>query len=367
LKDRRVTRLAKVIVEYSTEVKKGEVVLLSSFGVASLPLVREVHRLCLERGAAHVEVTFGFPEITADLYRHGSEVQVSWFPKHKLDLLKKTDVTIGIRAVSNSKELAGADQELMLLHQKTLRPLLEHRVNKTRWVVCRYPTPGAAQEAGMSTEDFEDFFFSACTMDWAAESRRQEPLVRLLTRADRVHVEAPGTDLSFSIKGLPGVKADGRRNLPDGEVFSAPVKNSLEGVITFDCPSTFDGRTFENIRLEFSKGRAVKASCGRGTKELNRILDIDAGARYVGEFSFGTNRRIRKPVGNTLFDEKMFGSIHLALGNAYGRCFNGNRSAIHWDIVTRLGRRGKVTVDGKAVFEKGRFALPSLARLNGRR
>jgi aminopeptidase len=355
------------MVDYSTAVRKGDVVLLSASGAECLPLLREVHRLCLRRGAAHVEVSVTFPETAGDLYRHGSAAQVSWFPKHKLDLLRRTDVSIGIRAVANSKELASADQGLMLLHEKTLRPLLEHRVNHTRWVVCRYPTAGAAQEAGMSTEEFEHFFYRACTMDWEEESRRQEPLRRLLTRADRVHIEAPGTDLTFSIKGLPGVKADGHRNLPDGEVFSAPVRKSVEGHITFNCPSTYDGRTFEDIRLEFAKGRAVKASCGRGTKELNRILDIDAGARYAGEFSFGTNRRIRKPVGNTLFDEKMFGSIHLALGSAYRRCFNGNRSAIHWDIVTRLGREGRVTIDGRRAFEKGRFALPALAGLNHRR
>jgi aminopeptidase len=362
--DSRIRRLARVLVDYSTAVKRGEVVLISASGSECLPLVREVHRLCLRRGAAHVEVSFSFPEIAGDLYRHGSAGQVSWFPKHRLQLLRNTNVTIGIRAVANSKEYAGADQELTLLHEKTLRPLLDHRVNRTRWVVCRYPTAGAAQEAGMSTVDFEDFFFSACTMDWAKLSRRQEPLRRLLTRADRVHIEAPGTDLTFSIKGLPGIKSDGRRNIPDGEVFSAPVKNSVEGSIAFNCPTTYDGRTFEGVHLEFSRGRAVKATCDRGERELNRILDIDDGARFVGEFAFGTNRRITRPVGNTLFDEKMFGSIHLAMGNAYRTCFNGNRSAIHWDIVTRLGRTGRVTIDGRSIFEKGRFSLPALADLN---
>jgi aminopeptidase len=362
--DPRIRKLAGIIVNYSTAVKKGDVVLISAVGEECVPLVKEVHRLCLLRRAAHVEISFSFPEITKDLYRFGTREQLSRFPRHKLDFLKKVDVSIGIGAVQNSKVYAGSDQELQLLHEKTLRPLLDRRVNHTRWVVCRYPTHGAAQSAGMSLEEYEDFTFRACNLDWARESRKQEPLRRLLERADRVQVEAPGTDLSFSLKGLPGVKADGQRNLPDGEVFSAPVRRSVEGIITFNCPTTYDGRTFESIVLEFSRGKAVKATCRSKEKALNRILDIDPGARYVGEFSFGTNRRIRAPVGSTLFDEKMFGSIHLALGNAYRRCFNGNRSAIHWDIVTRLGRAGRVVIDGKTVFAKGRFTLPSLAPLN---
>jgi aminopeptidase len=367
MNDPRIRKLARTMVDYSTKVKKGDVVLVSAYGEECLPLVKEVHRLCLLRRAAHVELSFSFPEITKDLYRYGTREQLSRFPRHRLAFLKTVDVSIGIAAVQNAKVYAGADQDLLLLHEKALRPLLERRVNHTRWVVCRYPTHGAAQEAGMSLEEYEGFTFRACNLDWRRESKKQEPLRRLLEKADRVRVEAPGTELSLSLKGLPGVKADGQRNLPDGEVFSAPVKNSVEGVITFDCPTTYEGRTFEGIVLEFERGKAVKASCPSGSKALNRILDIDPGARYVGEFSFGTNRRIRKPVGSTLFDEKMFGSIHLAMGNAYRRCFNGNRSAIHWDIVTRLGRAGKVVVDGRTVFEKGRFALPSLAPLNGGR
>ncbi len=366
MKDRRVTRLAEIVVDYSTAVKRGDVVLISAVGPECEPLVKEVHRLCLLRGARYVEVQVTLPEILRDLYRHGSGEQLSWFPRHRLAFLRKVDVSIGIRAAANSKVLATADQGKLLLHEKTLRPLLERRVNHTRWVVCRYPTHGAAQEAGLSLEEFEDYFFRVCNLDWREESRRQEPLRRLLERADRVRVEGPGTDLSFSLRGMPGVKADGRRNLPDGEVFSAPLKDSVEGVITFDCPSVRDGRTFEDIRLVFARGRVVEATCRKGERELNRILDVDPGARYTGEFAFGTNRRITRPVGNILFDEKMFGSVHLALGSSYGLSFNRNRSSIHWDIVTRLGRSGRVVVDGKTVFEKGRFALPALAPLNRR-
>jgi aminopeptidase len=362
--DPRIRKLAGIIVDYSTRVRKGEVVLISAVGEECVPLVKELHRLCLLRRAAHVEVTFSFPEITKDLYRYGTKEQLSRFPRHKLDFMKSVDVSIGIGAVQNARVYAGADQELQLLHGKTLRPLLDQRVNHTRWVVCRYPTHGAAQSAGMSLEEYEDFTFSACNQDWAKESKKQEPLRKLLERADKVRVEAPGTDLTFSLEGLPGVKADGQRNLPDGEVFSAPVKKSVEGMVTFNCPTTYDGRSFEGIVLEFSRGRAVKASCSSGSRALNRILDIDPGARYVGEFAFGTNRRITQPVGSTLYDEKMFGSIHFAMGNAYKRCFNGNSSAIHWDIVTRLGRTGRVTIDGRTVFEKGKFALPALAPLN---
>jgi aminopeptidase len=367
MRDARIDRLAGVITDYSTEVRRGDVVLISASGEECQPLLKAVHRRCLERGARYVEIQFSFPEIARDFYRYGSQRQLAHFPAHRLAFLKQVDVSIGIAAEQNAMVLAGVDQAKVLAHQRVLRPLLEWRVSKTRWVVCRFPTHGMAQQAGMSLEELEDHFFGSCNLDWAAVSRRQEPLRRLMSRADRVRIEAPDTDLSFSIRGIPASQADGRRNLPDGEVFSAPVKTSAEGHIAFNCPTIHGGQAFDDIRLTFRRGKAVAGTAADGEERLGRILDIDAGARYLGEFAFGLNPRITRPMRNILFDEKIFGSIHLALGNAYRRCDNRNRSSIHWDLVKILGAGSRVSFDGTPIMVDGRFVHPALRALNPRR
>jgi len=364
MRDARIDRLAGIITDYSTQVRRGDIVLISASGEECQPLLKAVHRRCLERGARYVEIQFVFPEIARDLYRYGTKAQLAHFPAHRLAFLKQVDVSIGIAAEQNSMVLAGVDQAGYLAHQRVLRPQLDWRVNRTRWVVCRYPTHGMAQQAGLSLEELEDHLYGACNLDWAAVSRRQEPLRRLMSRTDRVRIEAPDTDLSFSIRGLEASQADGRRNLPDGEVFSAPVRTSAEGHIAFNCPTIHGGQAFDDIRLTFRRGRVVEGVAADGETRLGRILDIDRGARYLGEFAFGLNPRITRPMRNILFDEKIFGSIHLALGNAYRRCDNRNRSAIHWDLVKILGAGSRVSFDGKAVMADGRFTHPALTALN---
>jgi aminopeptidase len=367
MRDPRIEKLAEILTGYATRVRRGDVVLVSAIGAPCEPLLKAVHRRCLERGARHVEIQFGFPELARDLYRFGSPAALAHFPAHRLAFLKTVDVSIGIAAEENSMVLAHADQAKYLAHQRLLRPLLEWRVNRTRWVICRYPTHGMAQQAGMSLEELEDFLLDACTIDYAAMSRRQEPLRRLLARADRVRIEAPDTDLSFSVRGIPAVQADGRRNIPDGEVFTSPVRDSAEGKIAFNCPTLHGGQAFDDVRLSFAKGRVVEARAADGPRRLGRILDTDPGARYIGEFAFGLNPRITRPMRNILFDEKIFGSIHLALGNAYATCDNGNRSAIHWDLVKILGKGSRVTFGRTPVLVDGRFVHPALRALNPRR
>jgi len=364
MRDPRIERLAGVLTGYSTRVRRGDVVLISAIGPPCEPLLKAVHRSCLQRGARYVEIQFGFPELARDLYRFGSRAALEHFPAHRLAFLKTVDVSIGIAAEENSMALAQADQRKYLAHQRVLRPLLDWRVNRTRWVVCRYPTHGMAQQAGTSLEELEDFLLEACTIDYAAMSRRQEPLRRLLGRARQVRIEAPDTDLAFSVRGIPAVQADGRRNIPDGEVFTAPVRNSAEGTIAFNCPTIHGGQAFDDVRLTFAKGRVVEARAADGPRRLGRILDTDRGSRHLGEFAFGLNPRITRPMRNILFDEKIFGSIHLALGNAYAACDNGNRSAIHWDLVKILGRGSRVSLDGKPVLVDGRFVHPALRALN---
>lgn len=364
MQDERVEQLAGIIAGYSTGVKRGDVVLITASGEECQPLLKAVHRRCLQRGARYVEIQFSFPEIVRDLYRFGSLEQLAHFPAHRLAFLKQVDVSIGINAEQNSMVLAGVDQTKVLAHQRVLRPLLDWRVNRTRWVVCRYPTHGMAQQAGMSLEELEDHLFGACNLDWAAISRRQDPLLRLMARTDAVRIEAPDTDLRLSIRGVPPAKADGRRNLPDGEVFTAPLKTSAEGHIAFNCPTLHGGQPFDDIRLAFRRGKVVEARAADGEARLGKVLDVDAGARFLGEFAFGLNPRITRPMRNILFDEKIFGSIHLALGNAYRKCDNHNRSSIHWDLVKILGAGSRVSFDGNPVMVDGRFVHPSLKALN---
>lgn len=365
MKDPRVTRFAEILVDYSTRVKKGDVVLINAAGFEAAPLVKELYELCLVRGARYVEYSFSVPEIDRSFYNLAGKQQLAHFPQHKLDFYKTLTVYIGIAAGDNSMVMANARQEAVAAYQKLTRPLVDQRVRHTRWVVTRFPTHAAAQDARMSLEEYEEYLFSACCIDWAEQSRRQERLKKLMDRTDRVRILAPDTELSFSIKGLPGIKCDGRLNMPDGEVFSAPVRDSVEGYITYNCPSIYQGREFNGVRLQFSRGRIVAASAeGNMGEALNRILDTDEGARYIGEFALGVNPGIRRPMRNILFDEKIFGSIHFTPGQAYDECDNGNRSAVHWDLVKLLTVGGEIWFDDELVQKDGLFVHKNLLALN---
>ena len=360
----RVRELAGVLVNYSTRVKKGDVVLINASGFEAAPLVQELFIMCLERGAAYVEYEFTLPEINRHFYNSATKSQLAYFPAHKLDLMKKATVYIAISAGDNSMVMAQANQENMIAWSKMLRPIIDQRVKHTRWVITRYPTNGAAQEARMSLEEYEEYLFSACCINWAQESKKQEKLKRLIDKTDRVRIIATDTDLSFSLKGMPGIKCDGRYNIPDGEVFTAPVRESVEGHITYNCPTVYQGKEFNKIRLAFTKGRIVQASAPGMDEALNRILDTDEGARYIGEFAIGVNPGITRPMLNILFDEKIFGSIHFTPGQCYDECDNGNRSAVHWDMVKILKGDGEIWFDDKLIQKDGRFVHKELITLN---
>ena len=364
MKDPRIARFAEILVDYSTRVKKGDVVLINAAGFEAAPLVKELYALCLKRGAKYVEYSFSNPEIDRQFYNLATKQQLEHFPQHKLDFFKTLTVYIGISAGENSMVMANARQQAMVVYQKVTKPLIDQRVKHTRWMVTRYPTHAAAQEAKMSLEEYEDYLFSACCIDWNAESRKQEKLKRLMDRTGKVCITAPDTNISFSIKGLPGVKCDGRFNMPDGEVFTAPVRDSVQGHITYNCPSIYQGKEYNNVRFEFKDGRIIKASADGGLSvALNKILDTDEGARYIGEFSLGINPGIRQPMRNILFDEKIFGSIHLTPGQAYDECDNGNRSAVHWDLV-RILTDGEIWFDDVLIQKNGRFVHKDLQILN---
>jgi aminopeptidase len=277
---------------------------------------------------------------------------------------------IALRGSQNAFESSDVPAEKQQLAGKILRPISDRRINHTRWVVLRWPTPAMAQAAGMSTEAFEDLFFRVCTLDYRKLAQAVKPLVQRMRRTDRVHITGPGTDLRFSIKGIGIIPCVGERNIPDGEVFTAPVKDSVEGQVTFNAPAVYRGIPFDQVRLKFSKGKIVEARAGDKSRQLEQIFDSDAGARYVGEFSLGLNPYLHQPIRDILFDEKIAGSFHFTPGQAYEEADNGNRSQVHWDLVCLQDRShggGRIFFDGKLVREDGRFVTKELAGLNPER
>jgi aminopeptidase len=362
--DPRYAKLAALLVGYSTRVKKRDTVLIEAIDVPdefTVALMRAVRRA----GATPlVEVRHG--RVSREVMRATNAGHATLVRNLELSRMKKVQAYIGVRGAPNTSENADVPADKMQLYSRTLRPVLNYRVNKTRWVVLRWPSPSMAQSANMSTEAFEDFFFDVCTMNYPKMARAMEPLCRRLKRADRVRLTAPGTDLTFSVKGIGAKMCKGDHNIPDGEVFSCPVKDSVNGVIQFNTPTIYSGTKFENVRLEFKRGKIVGATANN-TKKLNEILDTDAGARYVGEFALGLHPYILDPMCDTLFDEKIAGSLHFTPGSAYDDCGNGNRSAVHWDMV--LIQRpewggGEIWFDGKLIRKDGLFVPKDLKPLN---
>jgi aminopeptidase len=366
MRDPRCARLAQVIVHHSLQLKPGEAVMIESFDLAQelvLDLVEEVQRA---RGIPVVVLRDG--RVVRALTRGGNEAQFAHQGESELEMMKRVQCYVGLRAADNSSELADVPSDRMALYTRLVaRPVhLEYRVNHTRWVVLRYPSASMAQLAGMSTEQFEDFYFRACTLDYARLAAAMEPLARRMRATDRVRLKGPGTDLRFSIKGIGVVPCEGRRNLPDGECFTAPVRDSVEGTIRYNTPSLYLGTTYEGLTFTFEKGRIVRAT-GTPQDRLDALLATDEGARYIGEFSLGFHPFILNPMKDTLFDEKIAGSLHFTPGQAYGIADNGNRSQIHWDLV--LIQRpehggGEVWFDDTLVRKDGRFVTPELEGLN---
>lgn len=362
--DPRYTKLAKLLVEYSTALKKGDRILLDMIDVPDEFTV-ELIRAARAVGATPLVETRR-TRVTRELLRGTNEKHASLVRDIELFRMKKMQAYIAIRGAANVSENADVPSGLMSLYSRTTRPVQNYRVNKTRWCVLRWPTPSMAQAAGMSTEAFENLYFDVCTMNYRKMARAMIPLERRMKKADRVHIKGPGTDLKFSIKGIGAKVCKGDRNIPDGEVFSCPVKDSINGTIQFNTPTLYSGTKFENVFLEFKDGKVVKAK-SNNTKKLNEILDTDPGARYTGEFSLGFNPYILNPMCDILFDEKIAGSLHLTPGQAYEECDNGNRSAVHWDMV--LIQRpewggGEIWFDGELIRKSGMFLPKDLKPLN---
>jgi len=366
MKDPRINKLAKMLVNYSTRLKEGEKVLIETFDIPpqlTLEIINEASTV-----GAMAFVSCKDNEVLRTLYSNATEEQMKFIGEYEKMRMKGMDAYIGIRGAQNVAQHSDVPSDRMKLYQQHWwQPVhIGVRVPETRWVVLRYPTHSMAQQADMSTESFEDFYFKVCTLDYARMSCAMDPLKELMDRTDRVHIKGKGTDLRFTINGIPSVKCDGELNIPDGEVFTAPVRDSVNGTIEFNTPSIYQGTTFENIRLEFRDGKIVDAT-GSDTEKLNNILDSDEGARFVGEFALGVNPYITKPMKDILFDEKIMGSFHFTPGNAYGEADNGNKSEIHWDMVmiqTPEYGGGEIWFDDVLIRKDGKFVPEELYPLN---
>ena len=364
--DSRIDDLARQLVQYSTSLKKGEKLLIDLHDVPDsigLALIREARA----KGALpFLRVHQG--RLTREMLKGASDEQYAIISKHLLHEMKDMDAYIAIRGGLNIAENSDVPAANMKLAMKHMRPVLDHRVKKTKWCVLRWPSASMAQQAGMSTEAFEEFYFNVCLLDYKALVPAMNSLKKLMDQTDRVVIKGPNTDLSFSIKGIPAIVCGGNYNIPDGEVFTAPVKDSVEGYITYNAPTIYQGIPFDQIRLEFSKGKIIKAEAGAKTRQLNRILDSDEGARYIGEFALGFHPIIREPMRDILFDEKIAGSFHFTPGQAYEDADNTNRSQVHWDMVN-IQRKdyggGEIYFDGKLIRKDGIFLPKSLVKLNG--
>ena len=362
--DARFDELAKLLVEYSTRLKRNENVLIEAFDVPdemTIALVRAARK-----AGAIPFVQVQRARIGRELALEASDRQLTLAARHELARMKKMHAYIALRGSNNITELSDVPVAKMQLVAKKMRPVQDQRVKKTKWVVLRWPSPSMAQLAGMSTQAFEDFYFEVCTLDYRKLQPGMKALKALMEKTDRVEIKGPGTDLRFSIKGIPAVICGGDRNIPDGEVFTAPVKNSVEGHITFNAPTIYQSIAFDGIRLGFRQGKVVEATSNQ-TEKLNKILDSDAGARYIGEFSLGFNPHVLEPMRDILFDEKIAGSFHFTPGQAYEEADNSNRSQVHWDMVNIQRPSyggGEIYFDRKLIRRDGEFLPKQLRSLN---
>ncbi len=372
MRDPRMTSLAELLVTYSCGINEGEKVLVEALDTPESFTIELI--AAIRRAGGLPFVSLRQNRVIKHLYQQCTEAQMQEYGDIELYRMKKMNAYIGVRGTSNFAELSDVQQErLRLVNRLYFKPVhLEQRVRHTKWVVLRWPSPSMAQQANMSTDAFEDFFFSVCDLDYSRLSRAMDALVSRLENTDRIQLIAPSTDLSFSIKSIAVKKCDGRFNIPDGEVFTAPVKESVQGFIQFNAPTLHQGFSFNRISLRFADGKVVEATASstEETERLNAILDSDPGARYLGEFALGLNPRITRPIRDILFDEKIAGSVHVALGQAYEEADNGNRSEIHWDLVRILTGKhggGEVLFDGTVIQRDGIFVVPDLEGLNPER
>ena len=363
--DERIKKLAHNLVNNSCKVQKGEHVLINAYGSDSIDLTKALVKEVYRAGAfPHVDLKDN--SVYREILLGCEEEQLKSMNDYELYKMKTMDAYIGIRASDNTYEYSDVADEKVELANKLMDAVLRERVDNTKWVVLRYPNGSMAQAAKMSKEAFEDYYFDVCNLDYAKMGEAMQSLKTMMDDTDIVQIKGPGTDLTFSIKSVPTIPCDGECNIPDGEIYTAPVKDSINGVLSYNTPNQYQGFVFEKIVFTFKDGKIVDA-VSNDTKKINAILDTDEGGRYIGEFAIGVNPYITNPMLDTLFDEKITGSFHFTPGASYEDAFNGNKSAIHWDLVcmqTPEYGGGEIYFDGKLIRKDGLFVIPELECLN---
>lgn len=354
--DQRIKKFAQILIDYSIFVKKGENVIISAGSLAD-ELVLEVYKNVIKKGAYPLP-EISLPGMSKLYFENASEEQLKKFPELSMHKIKHSQKYLGIYAPKDTRELRDIDPKKIGIREKVTNPLSDYVVNekkKIRRCSTDFPTPALAKDAGMSYEAFKNFFFNAANQDWVKESKRLKKIHSLFKGANIIHIKAPGTDLKMSVKGRPLIVDDGKENMPGGEMFYAPIKESVEGHIKFTYPAVRSGKEVRGIRIEFKKGKVVKAKATKNEKFLKEMINLDKGSKYVGELGIGCNKKINRFTKNLLFDEKIGGTIHLALGMAYKECKGDNKSALHWDIVCDLRKNGQIIADGKVIQNNGRW------------
>ncbi len=349
--ENRAKLIAKLLVDYSTSVKRDEQVIIHG-DVAAKDFVLEVYKNVLQKGA-HAYLHWNVTGERKIFYKYARKHQLEKFPKPVFQEVKESDAVIYISAPEDFYELKGIDAKKISLRMKTLKPILDWRVEKTKWVIFQYPTKQAAKFADLSYEKFKNMVFNSCLIDWKKFSKKLNKFKRKLDRVDEVVIKGKKTELYFSIKNRKAVVGNGKYNMPDGEVFTSVVEDSVNGCIYFEIPAVKYGNVVKNVYLEFKEGKVVKAKASSNEKLLKKIIATDEGAKRIGEFGIGLNYNITHNTKQILFDEKIGGTIHLALGRGYKETKSKNESAIHWDLIKDLRKDGEIYFDNELVMKNG--------------
>lgn len=363
--DSRIEKLSNLLVNFSVKVQPGENVLIKANGDEVRPLIVQLIRDVYKAGG-HPYLETWDDTTKRELLMNASKEQLELQYNHDLEFMKKMQCYIAVRASDNTSELSDVPEDKMMMDNLASSELLDYRVENTKWVVLRYPNNAMAQLANMSKEAFENFYFNVCTLDYSKMDKAMDALKKRMDAADQVHLVGPELDLTFSIKGIGSIKCSGNMNIPDGEIYTAPVRESMNGHITYNTVSLENGFTFENIHFDIKDGKIINATANDNVK-INALLDTDEGARYFGEFAIGVNPYVLEPMKDTLFDEKICGSFHLTPGRCYDDCSNGNKSAIHWDLVNIQRPEyggGEIWFDGELIRKDGLFVPEDLQCLN---
>ena len=356
--DPRIVQLAKMLTDWSIKINPGDIIEIDADAEAQ-PLILEIAKNILQKDAIPM-LNAGIPGYSYTYYKYASSKILSRYPKIAMYEAKNVAGSIGIGTPQNTRELTHIDPKKIAMRMKATHPVSEVYLKRDNWVITEWPTHALAQDAEMSLEEFEDFYFKACLMDWKKELQKQKKLKAVLDKGKTVRIIGEDTDITLGIEGRKAITAEGKRNMPDGEVFIAPVEKKTEGHIHYTFPGIYAGKQVDDIQLWFKKGRIIKAKAEKNQSLLNAMLNTDTGSRYLGELGIGTNFNIKQFVKNILFDEKIGGTVHLAVGMAYKEGGGKNESAVHWDMIKDLRKKGEILVDDECIQKNGKFRIKGL-------